>query len=1462
MKIINVFKFILGVILLCGVVKLNAQNVPAATFRVTATPAAVPPAYNISSINYIRTWEPSLPTTDTSFVKAAGRSVSEVKQSTQYFDGLGRPLQTVSKGASAGGRDVVAPVVYDEFGREAYKYLPYVPKTGNTNDGKFKVDPFAAQQAFYQDTTFSRSEAGEKIYYSQVDYEASPLNRVLNTYAQGSSWSKTGGNHPVRQQYLVNTLSDSVRIWDIPSEGGIPTSTKVYAEGMLYKNTLTDEGGNQVVEYKDKYGLVILKKVQSDKLPGSAHMGWLCTYYVYDDLNNLSFVIPPLAVEIIVGSWNLSNVAAGLCFQYSYDGRNRMITKKVPGAAVTEMVYDVRNRLVFMQDGNLKLANTWLVTFYDVLNRPVETALYKKAITRSVLQQSMNGVLNTTDSTVYTFPGESDLVTGLYGRDKYEATNSITLTDGFDTGNGKEVEMLINTALNNGRGAVQVSNPLPNIAAADLTPITFTFYDGYSFTGVQSPAKGDSSKLNAGSNPYKELFEINSMTKGLVTGTKVRILDTDQWLITTNYYDDKSRLIQSISDNATGGRDTLTNQYDFSGKLLSSYLRQTNIRSGTIPRVTTLTMMSYDAAGRLDSIKKKFNDTDLLLRTIAVNEYDELGRLKTKRLGINGAGVPMESLVYDYNIRGWMRGINRQYVSNGSSAYFGQEMNYDYGFKDTVFNGNISGVSWRGWNDQIKRAYGYSYDRANRLTKAEFRQQNPSNSPWTKDKVDFSVDAITYDANGNIGKMSQWGLEGTTSKPIDKLVYSYIPNSNKLRSVYDSSGVISALGDFKDGNPIGDDYRYDTVGNLIKDANKKIDSIAYNHLNLPIYIGITGKGNIRYQYTAGGIKVRKIVTDLTSGQSKVITTDYSNGLVYQNDTLKFASHEEGRIRTVFKTGQPVNWTYDYFVKDHIGNTRLVLTEQTDRTMYTATMETPVAATEGALFSNLDNTRAAKPVGYPAEENGSTNQSVAKLTATNGGKKIGPSLVLRVMAGDTIEIGAKAFYKSLGPKDKTSGSTPVENILADLVQTFSGSAFSEGAHGISTGNNSSSFNANFYNNDYKRLKEKDPDQGKPDRPKAYLNFVLFDDQFNLVDENSGVKQVKADPDQLQTLVQDKMPIKKSGFLYVYTSNESPQDVFFDNVIVGQTSGPVLEETHYYPFGLTMAGISSNALKGANYAENRIKYNGKELQNNEFGDGSGLELYDYGARMYDQQIGRWLVLDPLSEKMRRWSPYSYSFDNPLRFIDLDGMIPIDVSAGPGPALKQEGVKFLSNPSVNRELTAMVASMKQILYGTASVEAKAWGAGVSGKVGPVSVGASVGVLNGEASLNQNADLKFTGTLLKAEAEAGVGDGKASVKGEVGKGEVAVNLQSLDISQDLSLAEGSAKAEAGKLSLDNSLMLGAGGKLGPVSVEGGINLGKVAETVGHIFGAVGEYVKGMIHPPKPSVEIGKLEVVKVINE
>ncbi|WP_349293465.1 RHS repeat domain-containing protein [Flavobacterium aestivum] len=101
----------------------------------------------------------------------------------------------------------------------------------------------------------------------------------------------------------------------------------------------------------------------------------------------------------------------------------------------------------------------------------------------------------------------------------------------------------------------------------------------------------------------------------------------------------------------------------------------------------------------------------------------------------------------------------------------------------------------------------------------------------------------------------------------------------------------------------------------------------------------------------------------------------------------------------------------------------------------------------------------------------------------------------------------------------------------------------------------------------------------------------------------------------------------------------------------TNSEIIEESHYYPFGLKHQGYNS-VITSTNPAQ-KYKYNGKELQ-----DELGLGMYDYGARLYDPARVGWSNIDPLAEKMRRYSPYNYCFDNPLRFTDPDGMKPNDI------------------------------------------------------------------------------------------------------------------------------------------------------------------------------------------------------------
>src|SRR5262249_29693062 len=150
-------------------------------------------------------------------------------------------------------------------------------------------------------------------------YEPSPLNRVLESFAPGNSWAGSSvqvsesNRHSIKAKSWINTANDSVRIWmvsDIVNSFGTYSSNSMYGSGTLYKNVTVDESNNQVIEFKDKEGKIILKKVQMTALAdtglGRGHYGWLCTYYVYDDMNNLRCVIQPRGVELLAAnSWDM-----------------------------------------------------------------------------------------------------------------------------------------------------------------------------------------------------------------------------------------------------------------------------------------------------------------------------------------------------------------------------------------------------------------------------------------------------------------------------------------------------------------------------------------------------------------------------------------------------------------------------------------------------------------------------------------------------------------------------------------------------------------------------------------------------------------------------------------------------------------------------------------------------------------------------------------------------------------------------------------------------------------------------------------------------------------------------------------------------------------------------------------------------------------------------------------------------
>lgn len=1163
----------------------------------------------VSNMNYIRERYVAMAGVTDAVAASQLTDHYAMTQVTKYFDGIGRLSQTVTKNTSPLQRDVVAPVVYDQFGREAAKYLPYVSAA---SDGEYKSNALQEQNS-YNAAQFS----GEQFYYGQLQYEASPLNRVLSAYAPGQSWM--GNGKGTGSQYLTNTLADNVQIWNIAATAGsLPVSAGTYDAGMLYKDVSIDERGKQFVQYSDKNGKVILKKIQLSDAPGADHTGWLCTYYIYDNLDNLRFVMQPRAVELINNSWTLSqSIADEYCFRYEYDQRNRLIIKKTPGADEMWIVYDARGRVVMTQDAHTRAEGKWLVTEYDSRNRGWRTGKLTDGNNRAYHQ---NLAYSSTS-----YPNTSS---------NYEVLTQVYYDD-YSWVSGSGLSSTIDNTYINGSNFITSYNASPDYA----TPIT-----------------------------------ANYNVRGMSTGAKVKVLGTtNQYLYTITFYDDKGHLIQTQSTNVTGGTDIQTMQYDFSGKVLRTVLKHQKNAPNAQTHVL-LTKMSYDHAGRIKTVSKTVTSTingqniSKPEQVLASYNYNELGQLHNKT-----EGSSLETLTYDYNIRGWLLGVNRDYVNDAASNYFGFELGYDktasYVNATSYFNpqltGKVSGTIWKSKGDNVKRKYDFTYDNANRLTSGDFNQQ--SGGSWSKTDlnntttIDFSVSNLTYDANGNILTMKQQGWKASGSTSIDDLTYAYMNNgnSNKLLAVTESTAIgtlDNKMGDFTDKNRTQDDYTYDGNGNLTADKNKNISSISYNHMNLPSQVNMASKGTITYTYDAAGIKLQKTITDSISG----ITTNtlYIAGFEYRNDTLQQVSQEEGRLRYAkkyfFNGDSTYQYFYDYFLKDQLGNVRMVLTDQKDTVGYYATMETgtnnAIRNKENALFSNVDASAylaASVPGGYPTDTSLSNpNNYVAKLNGS--GQKMGPAIVLKVMSGDVIDLAVKSFYRSQGGSGGGNASA-----LSDVLSSLAGGVVSLSGDVKGTLpqlSNSSTSPLLGALNGFRTDNNPDP-TGKP---KAFLNWILLDERFNYV---SSYPQSGAIPvggaDALNTLAYSGINITKSGYLYIYVSNETQNwDVFFDNLAIKHYSGPIMEENHYYPFGLTMAGLSDKALK-PQYRENKHRFNdGAELQNKEFSDGSGLELYQTEFRMLDPQIGRFCHMDPLADVYNFVSPYQYALNNPVYYNDPSG------------------------------------------------------------------------------------------------------------------------------------------------------------------------------------------------------------------
>ena len=651
----------------------------------------------------------------------------------EYFDGLGRPFQTVLKKVTASSSNLVTLQEYDVAGRAANSWLPIVSSAEYVAPASFK-------------SSAPGNYGNDSRPYGQPVYEASPLNRTVKEYGPGAAWH---GGHSVNTDYLANSTANAQLNcinYSVSSAGAL-TSNGSYASGQLSVVKTTDEDLNVSYTFTDKMGHVVLSR----QMKGSETHD---TYYVYDDKSNLCFVLQPMYQSLA----NLDLYA----FQYKYDGRNRCIWKKLPGAGYMEMVYDNADRLVFSQDGNQRAltSGNWTYYKYDGLNRLTEQGTCTNKVTTSgtnVLVQHFY------DS--YAFRSQAGFNNSNFPDDASgNGKGALTASVATVLGSSNKIYTAYYYDIK-GRVAKTVQSNL--LGGYDVTATIYTFTDKPATVTHTHTASGKPTRTEMYTYSYNHADRLLKVEHTL-GGTKITLADYA--------YDNLGRLqSKSLHGSAT---NKLTYAYNVRGWLTGiSGTKFTqnlyyNTGNGTARYNGSISSMTWKAGNESTVRGYKFT-------------YDGLDRLLNATYG-ETAGINANTDRFSENVTAYDKNGNiktlQRYGQTAASGY-GLIDNLTFTLAGNLLNrvDDAAAASAYGggfeFKDGVKQANEYTYDSNGNLTKDLNKgistiTYNVLNLPNMVTFSDGSTIAYTYGADGTkLKTVHKTGSTTTTTDYCGNVVY-------------------------------------------------------------------------------------------------------------------------------------------------------------------------------------------------------------------------------------------------------------------------------------------------------------------------------------------------------------------------------------------------------------------------------------------------------------------------------------------------------------------------------------------------------------------------------------------------------------------------------------------------------------------------------------------------------------------
>lgn len=650
-----------------------------------------------SNRNYIKTTYLRGTTTEESMIEQTARMVE-----IEYLDAYGNSEMTVLVKGSPTHKDLVSNVLkYGIGGRVDRQYLPCEVVD---DDGKYQTDVSETVSDFYNEDMLEGKD-GDGWPYKQFLYDNTPLNRSTGQINEGYRWL----THPTQVRYKCNAMN--IAHWKADASGSFVAIT--YPIGSLRKEEYTDEDGLINRVYYDNLGQQV--RTETVATDGAE----LRTAYVYDDFGHLRCVVTPKAS---------SPNETGLCYFYTYDARGRIVEKTIPDHGTERCVYDMRNRMVMSQDGNLLANNEWAFTFYDVYGRPVANGYLSSTMNRTQLQ-ALFDMQNTVDEQ-WTSNGS------LYG---YSGT----------------------------------SFPASLIVTADDIQ-NANWYDQYGFLGMFMP------DYTCPDYPSGEAVAYDMQTKGLPMGSmeKANLLTGDTEILHVNYYDNKGRLICSVNDNHLEGRTDRFFKYNFNGEVTEESVSHTINGQDAL---VTQSRYTYDHTGRrLQELYKVNNDAEFVARAYEYNAVGDL--INTYLYSSDGGNTFAQKLKYHYNIRGWLKSLND--FENPGFDLFAMRLAYERPNVNLAvaarYNGNVSQMCSNG-RYSTAFGFGFNYDKFNRLYGVNYAEGTNLQQNYDAYTEDYS-----YDENGNL--QSLW--RAYNGDYIDELYYYYYEGTNRIERISDIGETI------------------------------------------------------------------------------------------------------------------------------------------------------------------------------------------------------------------------------------------------------------------------------------------------------------------------------------------------------------------------------------------------------------------------------------------------------------------------------------------------------------------------------------------------------------------------------------------------------------------------------------------------------------------------------------------------